>query len=80
MHDVLSGLSSEQYSFRQEQLPSVMAMIGGGVLGATMLVLQGHKTWRDAGSDMAEFVLRALGVPADEARGIATQDLPLLAA
>jgi len=80
MHDVLSGLSSEQYSFRQEQLPSVMAMIGGGVLGATMLVLQGHKTWRDAGSDMAEFVLRALGVPADEARSIATQDLPLLAA
>jgi len=78
MHDVLSGLASQKYSFRQEQLPSVMSMIGGSVLVATMLVIQGHKTWRDAGSDTAEFVLRALGVPADEAQLIATKELPLL--
>lgn len=80
MHDVLSGLASETYSFRQEQLPSVMGMIGGSVLIATLLVVQGHKTWRDAGSDMAELVLRALGVPAEEARIIATMELPPLPA
>ncbi|WIE49846.1 TetR/AcrR family transcriptional regulator [Pseudomonas sp. GM17] len=80
MHDVLGGLTAKQYSFRQEQLASVMAMIGGSILTATVLVLQGHKTWRDAGSDMAEFVLRALGVPAEEARVIATLELPALPA
>lgn len=78
MQDVISGLGSQKYSFRPEQLPSVMGMIGGSVLVASMLVLQGHKTWRDAGSDTAEFVLRALGVPPEEARTIATQELPLL--
>jgi AcrR family transcriptional regulator len=78
MQDVLSGLASETYSFRQEQLPSVMGMIGGSVLIATLLVVQGHKTWRDAGSDMAELVLRALGVPAEEARAIAIMELPPL--
>lgn len=80
MQDVLGGLMSDKYRFRQEQLPSVMAMIGGSVLTATILVLQGHKTWRDAGSDMAEFVLRALGVPDEEAQAIAIQTLPSLPA
>ena len=78
MEDVLLGLASETYSFREEQLSSVMAMISGSVLIATLLVVQGHKTWREAGSDMAEFVLRALGVPMEEARVIATLDLPPL--
>ena len=80
MHDVLSGLDSGRYSFRPEQLPSVMAMIGGSVLLAAVLVLQGHKTWRDAGSDTAELVLRSLGVPGETARAIALQDLPPLLA
>lgn len=78
MEDVLLGLASKTYSFREEQLSSVMAMISGSVLIATLLVVQGHKTWREAGSDMAEFVLRALGVPMEEARVIATLDLPPL--
>lgn len=80
MHDVLCGLASNTYMIRQEQLPSAMGMIGGSVLIAIMLVVQGHKTWRDAGSDMAEFVLRALGVPTEEARIIANLDLPPMAA
>lgn len=80
MHDLLSGLASDKYNFRQDQLQSAMGMIGGSVLFAALLVLQGHKTWRDAGSDTAEFVLRALGVPADVAQTIAVQELPLLPA
>jgi hypothetical protein len=43
-------------------------------------VLEGHKTWRAAGSDAAVFVLRALGVAADEARAIAQVELPPLPA
>jgi hypothetical protein len=73
-------LASDKYSFRQDQLQSAMGMIGGSVLFAALLVLQGHKTWRDTGSDMAEFVLRALGVPAEVAQTIAVQELPLLPA
>jgi AcrR family transcriptional regulator len=78
VRDVLAGLSSQRYSFRQEQLMSVIGMLAGSVLGAISLVLQGHKTWRDAGADTAELVLRALGVPPDEARAFASEPLPAL--
>ncbi|MGL4317616.1 MAG: TetR/AcrR family transcriptional regulator [Pseudomonas sp.] len=77
-HDVLAGLASQHFSFRQEQLMSVIGMLAGSVLGAVSLVLQGHKTWRDAGADTAELVLRAMGVPPDEARAYATAPLPTL--
>lgn len=78
--DVLNGMSVGRYSFRQEQLASVMSLIAGGVLGAMFLVLEGHKTWRDAGTDTAELVLRALGIPAEEARDLASRELPPLTA
>lgn len=78
--DVLNGMSVGRYSFRQEQLASVMSLIAGGVLGAMFLVLEGHKTWRDAGTDTAELVLRALGISAEEARDLASRELPPLTA
>lgn len=78
VRDVLEGLASQRYSFRQDQLLSAIGLIAGAVLSAISLVLQGHKTWRDAGADIAEFVLRGLGVPADEARAFATAPLPEL--
>lgn len=78
--DVLNGMSVGRYSFRQEQLASVMSLIAGGVLGAMFLVLEGHKTWRDAGTDTAELVLRALGIPPEEARDLASRELPPLTA
>lgn len=76
--DLLSGLSSGRYNFRQEQLPSVISMIAGSVLGSMFLVLEGHRTWRDAGSDSAELTLRALGIAAEEARSLSTGELPAL--
>ena len=76
--DVLQGLEHERYSFRQEQLISVMAMIAGGVLTSIFMVLEGHKTWRDIGSEMAELVLIALGVDAKEAFEISRKELPVL--
>lgn len=78
VRDILEGLACQRYSFRQDQLLSVIGVAAGSVLLAISLVLQGHKTWRDAGADTAEFVLRALGVPADEARAFATAPLPEL--
>lgn len=77
--DVLAGLSAGRYSFRQEQLASVTMMIAGTALGAIFLVLEGHKTWRAAGSDAAELVLRALGIGQEEARVLAGCELPPLA-
>jgi AcrR family transcriptional regulator len=76
--DVVSGFAAGRYKFRQEQLPSVMSLIGGSVMGALFLVLQGRVTWRDAGSNCAELVLRALGIPSRQARAMATVDLPPL--
>jgi AcrR family transcriptional regulator len=76
--DLLSGLASGRYTFAQEQLLSVLTLISSSVLGSIFLVLEGHRTWRDSGSDTAELVLRALGVPPQEARALATQALPAL--
>ncbi|BCX67585.1 MULTISPECIES: TetR/AcrR family transcriptional regulator [Pseudomonas] len=76
--DLLSGLSSGRYRFQQEQLLSVLTLISSSVLGSIFLVLEGHRTWRESGSDTAELVLRALGVPLEEAKALATVELPAL--
>lgn len=76
--DLMDGYASGRYNFRQDQLLSVITLIASHVLGAMFLVLEGHKTWRDAGADTAEFALRALGVPVDEAQRLATEKLPAL--
>jgi hypothetical protein len=49
--------------------------MSSSVLGAISLVLEGHRTWRDAGSDTAELFLRALGVAPEAALVLATSDL-----
>lgn len=78
MSDVLNGMSQGRYNFRPEQLPAVIAMITGGVLTSMLLVLEGHRTWREAGSDIAELALRGMGLAADEARRVASSELPAL--
>ena len=76
--DLLSGLSTGRYLFQQEQLLSVLTLISSSVLGSIFLVLEGHRTWRESGSDTAELVLRALGVPLEEAKALAAVELPAL--
>ncbi|MCP1647936.1 TetR/AcrR family transcriptional regulator [Pseudomonas sp. GD04087] len=78
VRDVLDGLAKHRYSFRPEQMISVIGMIAGSVLIAITLVLEGHKTWRDVSADTAELVLRALGVEAEQARAFANTPLPAL--
>lgn len=76
--DMMSGLQSGRFHFRPEQLPSTVSLLAGAVLGASFMVLEGIKTWREAGSDAAELLLIALGVSRAEARELAAADLPVL--
>ncbi|HBP4632899.1 TPA: TetR/AcrR family transcriptional regulator [Pseudomonas aeruginosa] len=78
--DLLQGLKQDRYQIRQENLPSVISLIASSTLGAMFLVLEGIKTWRDAGSETVELVLRALGIPAEEAQRLANLELPPLPA
>lgn len=75
--DLHKGLETGRFTFKREQLASVVSLIAGAVLGASTLVLDGRKTWRDAGSDAAEFVLVAVGVPREEAQALVLGDLPV---
>jgi AcrR family transcriptional regulator len=78
--DLRLGLERGSFQLRPDQVAAAIATMSGSVLAAISLVLEGHRTWRDAGSDTAELILRALGVPADLARSLATSQLPALPA
>jgi AcrR family transcriptional regulator len=78
--DLRDGLESGRYAFDPEQAASVVAFVASTTLSAMWLVLEGEKTWKEAGSDAAEFVLRAIGVPTEEARRLASANLPPLPA
>jgi AcrR family transcriptional regulator len=76
--DLMTGLQAGRYQFRQEQMVSVISLISGSTLAAMFLVIEGLKTWREAGSDTAELILRSLGLSSEEARSLATIELPPL--
>ena len=76
--DLQDGLQMGRYRFRTEQLPSVVACVAATTLAAMSLVLNGDKTWREAGSDAAEFMLRSIGIAPQKARALAATDLPPL--
>lgn len=78
VRDIMQGCEQGRFLCRPEQLAPVVALLAGSVLGAIFLVLDGVKTWREAGSEMAELVLIALGVARDEAGAIARLALPAL--
>ncbi|MEQ8481998.1 MAG: TetR/AcrR family transcriptional regulator [Hoeflea sp.] len=69
------GLIAGRFRFDREQVTSITATAGGATFGAISLVLDGRRTWRQAGSDTAEVVLRGIGVDAAEAYEIAHSDL-----
>jgi len=78
LQDVMAGMQAGRYNFRPEQLPGVIALIAGSVLTSMFLVLEGHRSWRQAGADATELVLRAMGIAPDEALSLATSELPPL--
>jgi AcrR family transcriptional regulator len=73
--DVRFGADIGRFALRADQVPSALVVMSSSVLGAISLVLEGHRTWRDAGSDTAELFLRALGVAPEAALVLATSDL-----
>lgn len=76
--DLMMGVKSKRYRLREDQAPMALSLVAGAVLGAMFMVLEGVKTWREAGSDAAELVLTALGLSRQEARKLATAKLPAL--
>ena len=80
LKDLQAGIESGRYSIRREQLASAVSFVAGSTLGAVYLVLEGIKTWRDAGSDAAELTLVSLGLQRHEARSLSSADLPALTA
>jgi AcrR family transcriptional regulator len=73
--ELRKGLASGRFAFDREQVASIAAAAGGATFGAIALVLQGHRTWRQAGSDTAELMLRAIGIERSEAHALANLDL-----
>jgi AcrR family transcriptional regulator len=73
--DIRCGVEMGLFKLRGDQLASAITMMSTTVLGAMSLVLEGHQTWRNAGSDAAELVLRAFGIAVEDARAIATSEL-----
>ncbi|EYF03830.1 putative transcriptional regulator, TetR family [Chondromyces apiculatus DSM 436] len=78
--DLEQGVRGRRLVLRREQIAAALAMMSASVLGAIVSVVDGHQTWREAGSTTAELFLRALGVPLDEARALSKEELPPLEA
>jgi len=78
MLDLVAGFQAGQYRSSPENVRSTLSFIAGVVTGGIDAVSTGHDTWRSAGVQAAEFVLRALGVSPETAHGMANQELPPL--
>ncbi|MFD6157402.1 TetR/AcrR family transcriptional regulator [Nocardia sp. NPDC060256] len=80
MKDVAAGKAAHRYVLDGVPDVSVASLMIGVAVSAIWMVLEGHQGWREAGSSAAELQLRALGVDAEQARRIATADMPPLPA
>ncbi|MBV8979167.1 MAG: TetR/AcrR family transcriptional regulator [Alphaproteobacteria bacterium] len=78
--DIAHAIEAGRFKFAAAQATAFLTMLSGTTIAAMNAVIRGEQTWRDAGSDAAELVLRAAGIPAAEARRIATSELAPLAA
>jgi AcrR family transcriptional regulator len=78
MRDLRSGLTEGLYDIDESMLMSAAALLYGATVSALLMVLEGHQTWREAGSSASQLVLRALGVNADDALKISTTELRAL--
>ena len=79
MRDINGGVAAGRYDLGSLSVDSIASMVLGATVSAMWMVLEGHQTWREAGSATAELVLRAMGIQAAEAREIAMAELPRLA-
>jgi len=75
MRDLRAGITEGRYDIDESMIMSAVSLLVGATVSALSMVLDGHQTWREAGSGAAELLLRALGVDAAEAHEIATAEL-----
>ena len=80
MQDLMAGLQQDSFDFLPDQLPAALGVIAGSTVSAILMVLEGVKTWRDAGTETVTMILRGLGVSKEMAETIAARELPALAA
>lgn len=78
MHDLETGFGSGRFPVDAALTPNIATLIIGATISAMWMVLEGHQTWREAGSATAELLLRALGIDPVEARDISRIPLPNL--
>jgi AcrR family transcriptional regulator len=78
MDDIAAGVAAGRYAISPSSIDSVASLVLGATVSAMWMVLEGHQTWREAGSSTAELLLRALGIDADEAHDISSAALPQL--
>jgi AcrR family transcriptional regulator len=79
MRDISAGVAAGRYDIGPLSTDSIASLVVGTTVSAMWMVLEGHQTWREAGSSTAELVLRAMGIEPAEAREIAMAELPRLA-
>ncbi|MGT2509369.1 TetR/AcrR family transcriptional regulator [Cupriavidus basilensis] len=75
MRDLQAGVAQKRFQLRPAQVTVYLTCLAGAVLGGIVLVLDGHGTWEEVGSDVAEVTLRGLGLPTAEARRVAVRKL-----
>ena len=78
MDDIIAGVAAGRYAISPSSVDSVASLVLGATISAMWMVLEGHQTWREAGSSTAELLLRALGIEPAEAHEICMAELPRL--
>jgi AcrR family transcriptional regulator len=77
--DIRDGVAAGRYDIGPASVDSIASLTLGATISAMWMVLEGHQTWREAGSSTAELLLRAMGIEPAEAHEISTAELPRLA-
>jgi AcrR family transcriptional regulator len=80
MQDINAGIAAGRYNIGSLSIDSIASLVAGATVSAMWMVLEGHQTWRDAGTSTAELLLRAMGIDPAEAYEICIADLPHLPA
>lgn len=75
-HELRRGLETGLFDFEPNEISSAISVMGGSTLIGVLYVRQGVKGWRDSGFEIAELVLRSVGVSKADARRYAALPLP----
>jgi len=77
--DISQAIAAGRFRIADEQVAAFVTTLTGTTIAAMNAVICGDQTWRDAGSNAAELILRAASLPAPQARRISRRELPPLA-